>query len=113
MRNLCSVAKAEHRIEECLRRAKSETGLGDYEVRYSQRLVSSSDLILDGKLVFDYRNTAGKKNRLRQLLYPRFDMESQPSFINSTDAVPSNVALPMPAASDTKSARSPVSLEET
>ena len=27
------VAKAEHRIEECFRRGKSETGLGDYQVR--------------------------------------------------------------------------------
>lgn len=27
------VAKAEHRIEECLQRAKSEAGLGDYQVR--------------------------------------------------------------------------------
>jgi len=27
------VSKAEHRIEECLKRAKSETGLADYEVR--------------------------------------------------------------------------------
>jgi len=27
------VAKAEHRVEECLRRAKSEAGLGDYQVR--------------------------------------------------------------------------------
>ncbi len=29
----CRVAKAEHRIEECLHRAKSEAGLADYEVR--------------------------------------------------------------------------------
>ena len=28
------VAKAEHRIEECLQRSKSETGLADYEVRH-------------------------------------------------------------------------------
>ena len=28
------VAKAEHRIEECLRRSKSEAGLADYEVRH-------------------------------------------------------------------------------
>ena len=28
------VAKAEHRIEECLERSKSETGLADYEVRH-------------------------------------------------------------------------------
>jgi len=30
---LARVAKAEHRIEECLQRAKSEAGLADYEVR--------------------------------------------------------------------------------
>ena len=30
---LCRVAKAEHRIEECIQRGKSEVGLGDYEVR--------------------------------------------------------------------------------
>jgi SRSO17 transposase len=29
----CRAAKAEHRIEECIRRAKGETGLADYEVR--------------------------------------------------------------------------------
>lgn len=32
-RELARVAKAEHRIEECLQRGKSECGLGDYEVR--------------------------------------------------------------------------------
>jgi SRSO17 transposase len=30
---LARVAKAEHRVEECIQRAKSETGLADYEVR--------------------------------------------------------------------------------
>ncbi len=29
----CRAAKAEHRIEECLQRAKGEAGLADYEVR--------------------------------------------------------------------------------
>ena len=29
----CRAAKAEHRVEECLQRAKSQTGLADYEVR--------------------------------------------------------------------------------
>jgi SRSO17 transposase len=33
VRELARVAKAEHRIEECLQRGKSECGLGDYEVR--------------------------------------------------------------------------------
>jgi SRSO17 transposase len=32
-RELVRVAKAEHRIEECLQRGKSEVGLADYEVR--------------------------------------------------------------------------------
>jgi SRSO17 transposase len=32
-RELTRVAKAEHRIEECLQRGKSEVGLADYEVR--------------------------------------------------------------------------------
>lgn len=30
---LARVAKAEHRVEECIQRAKSEAGLGDYQVR--------------------------------------------------------------------------------
>ncbi len=29
----CRVAKAEHRVEECLRRSKSQAGMADYEVR--------------------------------------------------------------------------------
>jgi SRSO17 transposase len=33
LKELARVAKAEHRIEECLKRAKSESGLGDYQVR--------------------------------------------------------------------------------
>jgi SRSO17 transposase len=31
--DFCRAAKAEHRVEECFRRGKSETGLADYEVR--------------------------------------------------------------------------------
>lgn len=33
LREFARVAKAEHRIEECIQRGKSETGLADYEVR--------------------------------------------------------------------------------
>ena len=33
-RQCARVAKAEHRIEECLQRSKSEAGLADYEVRH-------------------------------------------------------------------------------
>jgi SRSO17 transposase len=34
LEELARVAKAEHRIEECLQRSKSEAGLADYEVRH-------------------------------------------------------------------------------
>jgi hypothetical protein len=33
LKEFTRVAKAEHRIEECFERAKSEAGLGDYQVR--------------------------------------------------------------------------------
>jgi SRSO17 transposase len=33
LKEYARVAKAEHRVEDCLRRAKSEAGLGDYQVR--------------------------------------------------------------------------------
>jgi SRSO17 transposase len=33
LKEFARVAKAEHRIEECLKRGKSETGLGEYQVR--------------------------------------------------------------------------------
>ena len=33
LKELARVAKAAHRIEECLERAKGEAGLGDYQVR--------------------------------------------------------------------------------
>jgi SRSO17 transposase len=33
LREFCRAAKAEHRIEECIQRGKSETGMADYEVR--------------------------------------------------------------------------------
>jgi hypothetical protein len=33
LKEFARVAKAEHRVEECLKRAKGESGLGDYQVR--------------------------------------------------------------------------------
>ena len=34
LESFCRAAKAEHRIEQCFQRAKSEAGLADYEVRH-------------------------------------------------------------------------------
>ena len=33
LEELARVVKAEHRVEDCIKRAKSEAGLSDYEVR--------------------------------------------------------------------------------
>jgi SRSO17 transposase len=57
------VAKAEHRIEECLKRSKGEAGLGDYQVRnwdgwHNHQVLS---LIASWFLVEESRR--GKKNR--------------------------------------------------
>ena len=61
-RELAQVAKAEHRIEECLQRGKSECGLADYEVRswggwyHHQALSLIAAWYLNGEL------RAGKKS---------------------------------------------------
>ena len=56
------VFKAEHRIEECLQRAKGEAGLADYEVRTWRGLASPSGPGAGGDVVpDDRRRVAGKK----------------------------------------------------
>jgi len=55
------VSKAEHRIEECLQRAKSEAGLADYEVSHLAWLAPSSNAVLGRHLVPHAGNPRGKK----------------------------------------------------
>ena len=59
---LARVAKAEHRIEECLERAKGEAGLADYQVRNWIGLASSPDPGAAGRVVPDPGDAAGKKS---------------------------------------------------
>ena len=60
------VAKAEHRIEECLQRAKSEAGSGRLRGSQLERLAASPNALSDRRLVPGGRNPAGEKNgRLR------------------------------------------------
>ena len=70
LREFARVSKAAHRIEECIKRCKSESGLaddvepvGERAERSSQleRLASSSDSVAAGVLVSDRRITSGKK----------------------------------------------------
>ena len=55
------VFKAEHRIEECLQRAKGEAGLADYQVRTWEGWHHHQTLSLLGDLVPDAGSQAGKK----------------------------------------------------
>jgi len=58
----CRVAKAAHRIEECLQRAKSEAGLADYEVRTWRGWHHHQTLSLLATWFLTQETRAGKKN---------------------------------------------------
>jgi SRSO17 transposase len=58
---LSRVAKAEHRIEECFKCAKSETGLGDYEVRTWQGWHHHQTLSLLASWFLNRETRRGKK----------------------------------------------------
>jgi hypothetical protein len=57
------VFKAQHRVEECLKRAKREAGLADYQVRTWAGWHHQPNLIVVGDLVADAGKQAGKKAR--------------------------------------------------
>ena len=63
LQELARVAKAAHRIEECLKRAKGEAGLGDYQVRNWSGLASSPNPGAAGRVVPESGDAAGKKSR--------------------------------------------------
>lgn len=86
------VAKAEHRIEECIQRCKSEAGLADYEVRNWTHLASSSNAVPDRQLVPAKRNAAGKKNGPRRLHCNRSAKASRKSCIGHANAIHSQTS---------------------
>lgn len=63
IKEFCRAAKAEHRVEECLQRAKGQAGLGDYEVRnwVGWQHHQTLSLIASWFLTVETRR-AGKKN---------------------------------------------------
>jgi SRSO17 transposase len=61
-RELTRVAKAEHRIEECLQRGKSEVGLADYEVRSWGGWYHHQALSLVAAWYLNCELRSGKKN---------------------------------------------------
>ena len=60
------VAKAEHRIEECLKRCKSEAGLGEYQVRNWRGLAPPHGAVADRDVVPGGGGPSGEKRRSRR-----------------------------------------------
>ena len=68
LKELARVSKAAHRVEECLKRAKGEAGLADYQVRNWRRLASSPNPVAAGRVVPESGDAAGKKSRPSRIL---------------------------------------------
>lgn len=77
-RELARVAKAEHRIEECLQRGKSECGLADYEVRSWGGWYHHQALSLIAAWFLNCELRSGKK------IGPRFHLPATPLRHRST-----------------------------
>lgn len=107
------VAKAEHRIEECLQRAKSEAGLGDYEVRnwlgwHHHQMLS---LIASWFLVTETRR--GKKMDPRDYRPADSHRHCDDPAATLPMRYPIAASLPVRTTPETQSTRSSVSLETT
>ena len=63
---LARVAKAEHRVEECFKRAKGEAGLADYQVRTWIGVAPPPDPVAAGRVVPESGDAAGKKSGPRR-----------------------------------------------
>ena len=107
------VAKAEHRIEECLQRAKSEAGLADYEVRNWKGWQHHQTLSLIASWFLVTEERRGKKNHPRD--YGSTDSPQHRVDCSATLRMryPHPSCVPVRAPSPTQSAGSPVSLETT
>ena len=111
MAEFARVAKAEHRIEECIQRAKSEAGLADYEVRnwkgwHHHQILS---LIATWFLVSEARRGKKMDARNHRSADPRRHLIDPPSHVRMRYQLP-NLARAR-ATPETQRTSSPVSLE--
>ena len=74
---LARVAKAAHRIEECIQRSKSEAGLADYEVRHWTGWQHHQTLSFLATWFLVTGNPAGEKNGPLRSPYRRFAKASR------------------------------------
>ena len=90
LKEFARVAKAEHRIEECFQRAKSEAGLGDYQVRNWIGWQHHQTLSLIAAWFLNDQTRRGKNPALRT------DRSSRPPIDRWPDRTPSPVPHPDP-----------------
>lgn len=110
LKTFCRVAKAEHRIEECLQRAKSEAGLADYEARHwlgwhhhqTLSLIALWFLTVETrqaekKGASDHSFTAAQRHRLDPASGPRmrFTPQRQRPHPTATSPQPASPLLPL------------------
>lgn len=110
---LARVAKAEHRIEECLQRGKSEAGLADYEVRswggwHHHQVLS---LIAAWYLNCELRTGKKKSSGLHLSAAPRRHRSDAPRRLWLRRTIPRR--LPMHAPPGTQSSRPLLSPQQT
>jgi SRSO17 transposase len=94
LEELARVANAEHRIEECLKRAKSEAGLGDYQVRNWIGWHHHQTLSLLAAWFLNQETRRGKK------IHPGADLATAPATDRRADRGPSQhqpPVVPLPA----------------
>ena len=91
-------AKAEHRIEECLRRAKSEAGLADYEVRNWRGWHHHQTLSLIATWFLVTESRRGKKMDPgdHAATTPRWHLPSPPPRMRLRYTLPNPTRLPTP-----------------
>ena len=89
-------AQAEHRIEECLRRAKSEAGLADYEVRHWRGWHHHQTLSLIATWFLVTESRRGKKMDASHHAppNPQRDLADPPSRVRMRYALPHPTRLP-------------------
>ena len=90
LKDFARVAKAEHRIEECFQRAKSEAGLGDYQVRNWIGWQHHQTLSLIAAWFLNNQTRRGKNPD------PRVDRPSSPPLDRSPDRTSTPIPHPDP-----------------
>ena len=113
LREFARVLNAEHRIEECLRRAKGEAGLAQYQVRTWEGWHHHQTLTLIGHVVLDAREAAGGKRCRHVCRSRRYETSSDNCCMRNCKPTPCNISAIAPPGSTAASKPPTSTLEKT